>query len=738
MGLDLPPEVLQAYGLPANIPGLSPFGAAPSPDASAAPPAIPPIDSGLAGAPGIAAPDPVAMPVPASMPDPMAAPTIDHSPNGQDYVVPMGAFGHPGNSGPTPAGVAAASAPPPTPPPAANQAPAPTAGRGAPPLPSPEQQFAQIRQDEKHALGDSIDAVADKRDAEVAQANDNLAAQRAYDERIAAVEKQRAAWNDEYTKTSTAKQAYMNSTLAAVDNYKLDQNKYMKQMGVGGTIGWAIAAVLSGLGQALQRNNGPNPVIGMLQDRMKQAIAAQMDERDQLKEKYGRAEHDYDRYQQYSASRTAQMTALEAQADRWLANQIKAAGYKSAAPMARANAEAEAAKLETSAAEKAQKSVKDATDYDMSKKRLQAEWAGIGISQQNANETRRHNVVSEGLTADQRNIEALKIDQKNKDDAAKLSRERSLGGELTPVRDAKGNVIGSKMGNITMKDGSEFHIQGTEPIVTAIQKKHAAAASLVATLDEIRKLGPEWLNNTANSDKFQRLNELMGDARLQAIAAKDLGVPTGHDIELAENFLGTSDPTRWKDSLAGIMQSRESIVRDHNVELQKAGLDKPWKPDDLASVNKAPPSEIERLSTTLKAKPAQTPEVARDAAFNAAYKSNGGDIAAAHVAGETAAEYARTGRPSPEQREALGTLKDHVLAGDPESAGAMAALEDIAKNARSAAMKDLAQQTLSEIQTAKSAQPLTGGVLNYDPSGYNPQELVNRFQKLPKPTLSPQ
>lgn len=123
---------------------------------------------------------------------------------------------------------------------------------------------------------------------------------------------------------------------------------------------------------------------------------------------------------------------------------------------------------------------------------------------------------------------------------------------------------------------------GTEAQVSDLQKQHAAATALVQTLDTIRRIGPEWLSDTKNTDKVQQLKQLMGDARLQAIAAKNLGVPTGHDIELAENFIGTSDPTRWKDSLAGLIQGRDSLVRDHNAMLRTHGLDKKWDPPDLS------------------------------------------------------------------------------------------------------------------------------------------------------------
>jgi hypothetical protein len=213
--------------------------------------------------------------------------------------------------------------------------------------------------------------------------------------------------------------------------------------------------------------------------------------------------------------------------------------------------------------------------------------------QQTADEVARNNRAQLGLgyarldeerqqRSDARDARAAEKDAARQDKLDKQQLDRAIGGEVTPIRDAQGNVVGSKTGYITKADGSIWIPNGTEAQISDLQKQHAAATSLVQTLDAIRRVGPEWLSDTRNTEKAQRLKQLMGDARLQAIAAKNLGVPTGHDIELAENFIGTTDPTRWRDSVAGLIQGRESLVRDHNAVLRTHGLDKPWNPPDTS------------------------------------------------------------------------------------------------------------------------------------------------------------
>lgn len=176
--------------------------------------------------------------------------------------------------------------------------------------------------------------------------------------------------------------------------------------------------------------------------------------------------------------------------------------------------------------------------------------------------------------------------------------KRAIGGEITPVKDEKGEVTGYDVGLIKQKKTGEIWLpNGTEATISELQKQHPAAAALVGTIDEIRRLGPEWLLNTANTDKKQKLDQLFSTAKTQATAVLGLGVPTGRDIELATGSLGTTDPTRFRDSLAGLNQARNTFVRVHNERLRSAGLDHDWAPVDTGNVGteSKPGDEIRKL-----------------------------------------------------------------------------------------------------------------------------------------------
>lgn len=253
-------------------------------------------------------------------------------------------------------------------PPAAPAPPAPTGPAAK--LPSPDQQLANAHQQQASADQASMGAIGAQESVSRAQGAAEVADYQAHDEAAKKIEADRAAQKADYDKTFATKQAYVDSSLKAIDNYKIDQDKYWNNIGVGQHIGWYIAMALSGVGDALQKKGGPNPVIQMLQDKMHQGVVAQMDEREQLKERSGRAEHDLDKYQQFSQDRVAQMNLLDARNDKMLAQNLMTTAAKFKDPQAIANAQAQAAQLMQSSTEKAQKSVEFAATYDTQKKQL--------------------------------------------------------------------------------------------------------------------------------------------------------------------------------------------------------------------------------------------------------------------------------------------------------------------------------------------------------------------------------
>ena len=751
MPLTLPSQVLQGLGL------------MPPP----VPPPLPPVDDSLAGVP-LAQPDLPPVPAPPAPPMP--------EPNRGEFVVPSAAFGHPGALG-------AGEFQPPAPAPAAAPAPA-RPHQGAPPrapVPmSPDAQYARAQQKQSQADVDAADAIAAKRDAEVAKSREELAATKAFDAQSEAIEQQRKAFQEESTKVHAQKQAYVDATMRDADGYKVDQNKYMNEMGLGRMAGWGIAMVLSGIGDSLQGKKGENPVLQMLQSRMHASVVEQVDERDRLKARNAGARHELDKYDQFSASRMAQINLMDAQNEKRLANMIRLAGAKAAEPTAQAAALDAAAKLEQSSAEKAQKAAVDAGQYDMQKKQLAVSQGNLGVARANAIETQRHNIATEQLTAQQRDIETARLLKQGRTDEAKLVRERAIGGEVKMVQiDPKeaqpgdkivtkdGKTFRAEPGLVSMRDGEVFIPKGTEATISKFQENYEYGQKVLAKVDEIRKLGPEWMSNVANSDKAQQLKTEVKALLLDAVKFHGLGVITGHDTEhtLGAYGLGdNSDAIGWKDVMAGLDKARANVVRDINISMQQRGLDKTWEgPPDPLKIQSGS-SRIQDLESTARSKTTGNPETEREVAYGRALKESKGNIGSAHVAGEEAFQNAKSGKISIAQKDAIDELTKIAKVGGDEGAAAMASLEAIvaerekrfeerhkaerptlatglrewkAKSVMSDPVWLRAKDALTALRTPPEI--LTDAGPTYDPNGYDPAALIRRFQQPPPttPTIDP-
>lgn len=369
MPIQLPPDVLAGMGLP-PIPADDGSAAMPTPDYGGLHPDVaraiglaPPIQQPELG--DLPPPAPLATGLP-SMAPPAGAPSpgdgvpLAPGPQRPDYQVP-----------------APGTAPVPPAPPTKSAKPS---GPGATPAPramTPEQGFAdaeakQVESERrKEAAVDRTTAASQVRnDQDLASAQEHVQKQEALDAQSRAI-------SDERDKAVAAGRLQAQADNKAIDDYKLDQDKYWKETGIGTHIGWYIAMAMSGIGDALQGKSGPNPVIKMLQDRMHQSIETQVDARNQLKEKRGRHAEERAADMQGFESRQAEILRLSAQGDRALANKIDLHSRASANPLERARAETLKADLLGQSADKQEQYIKTRADYAIQKQQ-------VGISQTNA------------------------------------------------------------------------------------------------------------------------------------------------------------------------------------------------------------------------------------------------------------------------------------------------------------------------------------------------------------------
>jgi hypothetical protein len=669
---------------------------------------------GIMPAPAETPPQPqFRLPSAAPIPEPVQPQAVPPAP---EYVVPATAIA------PDPTAQAPGLAPVPT-----AQA-APRAQR--PQTPAAQLTAAQTKQAEADRT--SEEAVRLQAQAELQK---NAEIGKVYDAHAAnaeAIQKDLAAKQEDYQKTRATKEAQAVALLKQSDDYKIDRGQFQKEMGAGGAIGWGIATLLSAVGDYyLGKAGQPNPVLQMMQQAMNANVQKQMDERERLKGRAVNAFHALDKYDAFSKDRMAQTALLEARNDKMLADYIQMAASKTADSATLARAAKAIGELRQSSAEKAEKAAEYATKLDVDQKQL-------GVSQYNAQtsrlghqETVRHNLATEDLAQQSKDLEAIKLTQAGRTDEAKLVRERALGGSATVKRDEKGQpVIGAdgkpviEYGLLRNKDGTTFIPKGTEPNITKLQDHHNTIQEYVGVLDRIRELGPEWLSDTANSDKLQQLKQQVQTAKNLAIRLLDLGVPTGKDVEMAENFIGTNDASRRKDSLAGIMESRKTAVDFHNRELKTAGYDQDWTIPDPLSAPKSAPTPEQQTLTELKVKPSLSYEKAFKEAAQYTLKEIRDPVEATRAARKEAEQYKLI---TPSQTRKLQDLERRAMGGDQT---ALAGLDDLAKDAATGLVESMAKDAADRVrQKARDTQLGVGVREDAGPqrTGYDPRELVKRF-----------
>jgi hypothetical protein len=542
-----------------------------------------------------------------------------------------------------------------------------------------------------------------------------------------AIQKDLKAKQDDYLKTRATKEAQAVALLKQSDDYKIDRGQFQKEMGAGGAIGWGIATLLSAVGDYyLGKAGQPNPVLQMMQQAMNANVQKQMDERERLKGRAANAFHALDKYDAFSKDRMAQTALLEARNDKMLADYIQMAASKTADSATLARAAKAIGELRQSSAEKAEKAAEYATKLDVDQKQLGVSQYNAATSRLGHQETVRHNLATEDLAQQSKDLEAIKLTQAGKTDQAKLVQERAIGGEAEVQRGPDGKIVLDKdgkpvvnLGVMRLKDGSIFLPKGD---AKKLQEAHSTTKQYVGALDRIRELGPEWMSNVANSEKKQQLQQAMQTAKNLAIRLLELGVPTGKDVEMAENFVGAGDLTGFRDVLGGINESRRTALRLHNAQLETADYDRPWTIPDPLSAPKSAPTPEEKTLTDLKVKPSLSYDRAFKEAAQYTLKEIKDPVEATRAARAEAERYKVV---TPSQTRKLKQLEQQALSGDQV---ALSSLDDLAKDAATgyveAMARDAADRVRRAIEVQKSSVREDAGPQR---TGYDPRELVRRF-----------
>lgn len=511
-------------------------------------------------APGRALADPSA---PAPPPDGTPAP-----PAGGDWPT----IGGPGAQLPSAASATPASGPAPdrdfhvTPP---GGAAAPPAHPAPPAKPlSIDQQMTANQAKLEQATQEEKTAVNAQTQAKVGEAADAYQAEQTYAAKEADLMQQAARQRDDRAQYEALAHRSTMDRMKALDDYKIDANKYWNDMGVGSKIGMFIGMALSGIGNALSgKGDAPNPVIQMLQEKMKQSIQLQQDKRDQLEKQYGRAKDEEQSVSLREARKAADNAAAQTDATKMLKIAVDLGTAKAADPIQRANGAKESAGLSR------QLALDTGNEIDKKAKLYQAQQQ-IGIAGGHLALDRKKFELETAWKSWEQNRDQQKLDLQGAKEA--LAERKAIGdkdlqlGVSAPVPDGQGGVA---TGMLTQKDGTVWHANKPEE-ATKVQDTVAATTSYNRLVGKmitgIQKHGGE--SSYLKSDDYQTMVVDLEHATAELHKAYDVPFRGESTIQFLQKLAtGGVDPTSFMYNATRALQEGATDLQDRvNDKLRAA------------------------------------------------------------------------------------------------------------------------------------------------------------------------
>lgn len=251
----------------------------------------------------------------------------------------------------------------------------------------------------EHQEANRVQSAADEK-----QAQAGLAAQATYNQAQEDQIAKRNAIFDAKQQHEALWNAKIDTAAREANDYKIDP---LGGITTGEKAGWLIGMALSGIGLSMMgKGDAPNPVIGMIEQHIKDGVARQMDQRNQLRQKVTDLKDSRGRALQGDDDQLSQQLVLQAQETQRFSNKVKLAAAASAVPTVKARAVAMDADLQQRTADLYQQAKAVAWDQKFKEtsqkiEQQQADTArshvGLGYAQL-GEETRAHK-ATEGLTA---------------------------------------------------------------------------------------------------------------------------------------------------------------------------------------------------------------------------------------------------------------------------------------------------------------------------------------------------
>lgn len=374
--------------------------------------------------------------------------------------------------------------------------------------------------------------------------------------------------------------------VAAEGNYKIDDRRYYKNMSTGRKIATGIALALSEFGHGLMRRDGPSPVMQMIQQSLKDDVAEQMNEQQQLGKKAERVRTSIDTYRQLTNDHQSAFNLKLAESYKRTADQIEAAGAKYASPLAKANAQQAAGQLRTQAAQllttTAQADASRAQQAVQHKQSMGVQYAELDLhKQQMAQAAKFHD--------DEVNERAAQLELAGrKEEAAEL---KAVHGQV-----AQHGILMPNGQYALMKDGSPYI--APEKSSEKLHEQYEGVLTMTDALDKLRQL---------RHDNGGDFNKWSTDARLKA-AEYERALIGGHKAAGIAGFRGNvmevinkatggkedTDPTSVIQSMLPLLDNaREDALQDFRHALHAHNYDNEQSFDIADPLKQQKPAESE-------------------------------------------------------------------------------------------------------------------------------------------------
>lgn len=634
-----------------------------------------------------------ALPLPAPMPTQGAAPEPP-------------AMAATGNAGASQGAQMGASAPPPT---FSDAAPmidqaaqgmasaAPQASSIAPPPPPPKPTFdnayAQgVTAQQQELAGQRAGIAADQTQAQ-GEAEALARGQQMQD----AANAEREKWQAERNKLHEQKAVEAEDWIKKASEYKIDQNRAMNNMSGGHSIAFWIGAALSGIGQAFDHKSGPNPVLQMMDEKIKQDIQIQQQERDQMRQAGQDKYHALDRFDAFTTDKQSQMQLAAAEQWKRTQNEIAMQRGKTADKRAIANLQILEGQAGQKAAAYAQSAAQGATDRALQERQMRnaekntaISGGHLALSTKQFEYGKQRDAMSFALDQQKLDQEAMKLAGQGKVQQAKELREFGM---MAPPKLRDGKAV---VEPLTNKDGTTWLAPDAETR-RKLATKMGATQDFIGQSDELRSLvkGEGAFTKYSDNERFEKAKVLIANMQVSAKKRMEMGAALSQgELDMMNAAIGmVEDPFGLRffgKNTAALEQGRKLTVEQLNNAMRYEGGytgDRIDIPDTFRGPGKTEADKL--LAQTVQGNDRDTHfEVADNIA---AFKKYGGSDPRVKPMSRNSPVTLSYASLSGAQRTAIESLAARARAGDQNS---IAAMDQILANDGNSPLSDYARELM--------------------------------------------